>query len=430
MPSFLLWSTLSVANNWKRQTGLCQKKWTESYDTWTNKLAWRCLRQRWSRLHIVDSLKQQRQQANIEENKRLTHRLYILWKFIRPHTFIGTLVSISSLTILANEYVSRCLQFIGSEGCEHTTPYQGTVLLFKYLCCWLFRSNTASTGLVDGARKLSYSLAANNIAPDQGWTPIFGFLTALVPALLINVYIVGLNQLFDIEVDRINKPFLPLASKELSVRWAWVIVMLCGSLGLILGLVLPYTSVPLIGTLFASMLLGSMYSMPPIRLKKYPFLASFCILVVRGVLVNIGFSQHARIVAGYGASLSPCCWFYCIFFALFGISIALMKDIPDVKGDRLFQLRSFSVILGPQVVFRWTVIFLTLVFMMSSYVLWFIVPILFCKWLLAGCHLIFGLLLWFKSVHVDAENSAQVYQFYMFMWKLFYGVYILLPLAG
>jgi len=111
-------------------------------------------------------------------------------------------------------------------------------------------------------------------------------------------------------------------------------VVTCGGLGLLLGLLLPNTSMPLIGTLVASMLLGSIYSIPPIRLKRYPLLASFCILVVRGVLVNIGFSQHARIVAGYGATLSAACWFYSIFFALFGISIALMKDIPDVKVGR------------------------------------------------------------------------------------------------
>ena len=37
-------------------------------------------------------------------------------------------------------------------------------------------------------------------------------LTAVSPALLANVYIVGLNQLSDIEIDRVNKPELPLAS--------------------------------------------------------------------------------------------------------------------------------------------------------------------------------------------------------------------------
>jgi len=303
---------------------------------------------------------------------------------MRPHTFIGTFVSVSALTVLANEYVSYFLKTVGNHWCGNITttrqPNASRLLWKTLLCGWIHHPyHTGRTHVLGCSPKLAQDWAAGISLYQSGWTQILGFLTALVPALLINIYIVGLNQLFDIEVDRINKPFLPLASKELSVRWAWIIVVTCGGLGLLLGLLLPNTSMPLIGTLVASMLLGSIYSIPPIRLKRYPLLASFCILVVRGVLVNIGFSQHARIVAGYGATLSAACWFYSIFFALFGISIALMKDIPDVKGDRLFQLRSFSVILGPQLVFRWTVFFLTSVFLMSSCVLWFIVPIVSCE---------------------------------------------------
>ena len=35
-------------------------------------------------------------------------------------------------------------------------------------------------------------------------------------------------------------------------------------------------------------LLGTAYSLPPFRLKRFPILAAFCILVVRGSLVNLG----------------------------------------------------------------------------------------------------------------------------------------------
>lgn len=34
----------------------------------------------------------------------------------------------------------------------------------------------------------------------------------------MNICIVGLNQIFDVPIDRINKPYLPLASGELSMR--------------------------------------------------------------------------------------------------------------------------------------------------------------------------------------------------------------------
>jgi homogentisate phytyltransferase/homogentisate geranylgeranyltransferase len=43
-----------------------------------------------------------------------------------------------------------------------------------------------------------------------------GLLQALIPALCMNVYIVGLNQIYDIEIDKVNKPYLPLASGEYS----------------------------------------------------------------------------------------------------------------------------------------------------------------------------------------------------------------------
>nr|XP_025881749.1 probable homogentisate phytyltransferase 1, chloroplastic [Oryza sativa Japonica Group] len=49
-------------------------------------------------------------------------------------------------------------------------------------------------------------------------SPLFltGLLEAVVAALFMNIYIVGLNQLFDIEIDKVNKPTLPLASVEYS----------------------------------------------------------------------------------------------------------------------------------------------------------------------------------------------------------------------
>ena len=49
-------------------------------------------------------------------------------------------------------------------------------------------------------------------------------LQALGPALLMNICIVGLNQLYDVEIDRVNKPYLPLASGKLSEQQGrWIV---------------------------------------------------------------------------------------------------------------------------------------------------------------------------------------------------------------
>jgi hypothetical protein len=49
--------------------------------------------------------------------------------------------------------------------------------------------------------------------------------------LLGNAFIVGINQIFDKEIDVLNKPFLPVASGEMSKRFAWVAVALSAITG-------------------------------------------------------------------------------------------------------------------------------------------------------------------------------------------------------
>merc|ERR1711988_1592918 len=46
-----------------------------------------------------------------------------------------------------------------------------------------------------------------------------------------NAYIVGINQIYDVKIDEINKPFLPIAANLLSSKNAWVIVVSCLAAG-------------------------------------------------------------------------------------------------------------------------------------------------------------------------------------------------------
>ena len=53
----------------------------------------------------------------------------------------------------------------------------------------------------------------------------------LISLLLGNAFIVGINQIYDDEIDKLNKPFLPVASGEMSKRFAWLVVLLSGAVG-------------------------------------------------------------------------------------------------------------------------------------------------------------------------------------------------------
>lgn len=96
-----------------------------------------------------------------------------------------------------------------------------------------------------------------------------------------------------------------------------------------------------------------------------------CILVVRGSLINMGFFLQAKVSVlgaklaapsslGAAASLLsqvtrqyPEAVALTSFFAIFGVVIALMKDVPDVRGDVEYKIPSFSVKLGAARMFRY-----------------------------------------------------------------------------
>ncbi len=258
---------------------------------------------------------------------------------------------------------------------------------------------------------------------------IQGSLIVLVPAyiasLALNVYIVGLNQLTDIEIDRINKPFLPLASGEFSLRQGRWIVLLVGLLAIGMA---AAGGLYLFLTIGLAMLIGTVYSLPPLRLKGRPLWAALSIAFVRGFVANVGLFLHFH---QKFQPVSDIPWRLVISLALFffgfGLVIALYKDIPDLSGDRQFGIRTYTVNLGPEKVFAGGRIILTG---------FYLVPIIASLALLPRpdgfvlliAHLFLVVLFWLVSRSVDPTEPAAIMRFYMFLWGLFYAEYILLSL--
>jgi homogentisate phytyltransferase/homogentisate geranylgeranyltransferase len=173
-------------------------------------------------------------------------------------------------------------------------------------------------------------------------------------------------------------------------------------------------------------------------------LAAFCIVAVRGAVINAGFFAHAK-VAAFSSFTSvwqcltsdPRCWLSSLYFAVFGLVIALMKDVPDVKGDNLSNVRTFSVRLGPKLVYRSMQRLLTalfwgvgLAFFRGAAVHTTSTTAVRCGRVLVGLSsLLAGISVQREAIPVDPENPKEVYQFYMHLWKLFYLSYLVLPLA-
>ncbi|KAL2343213.1 hypothetical protein Fmac_004498 [Flemingia macrophylla] len=296
------------------------------------------------------------------------HSVDAFYRFSRPHTVIGTALSIISVSLLAVEKLSDI-------------------------------------------------------------SPLFfiGVLEAVVAALFMNIYIVGLNQLSDIEIDKINKPYLPLASGEYSFGTGVAIVTSFSIMSF--WLVWVVGSWPLFWALFASFVLGTAYSInvPMLRWKRFAVLAAMCILVVRAVIVQLAFFLHMQIhVYKRAAVFSKPLIFATAFMSFFSVVIALFKDIPDIEGDKVFGIQSFSVCLGQKPVF-WTCVTLLEIAYGVALLVGAASTCLWSKIVTGLGHAVLASLLWYHAKSVDLKSKASITSFYMFIWKLFYAEYLLIP---
>jgi homogentisate phytyltransferase/homogentisate geranylgeranyltransferase len=263
----------------------------------------------------------------------------------------------------------------------------------------------------------------------QPWSDsaITALCQALVSALLMNISIVGINQCFDVEIDKINKPYLPLASGEFSMATGIAIVAVTAVLSLLTGA--ASGSGPLFCTLAGSLVLGIVYSadLPFMRWKRFPYLAAACILAVRAVMVQLGFYHHIKQAVGAAQlELTRPLLFTVGFMLLFSVVIALFKDIPDVKGDTQAGVRTFSVRAGVERVF-WVCVGILAAAYAGGIAFGLSSADVCSRVVVAAGHAAFaGLLLW-RARQVDLQQTDELVDYYMFIWKLFYAEYLLIP---
>jgi homogentisate solanesyltransferase len=208
---------------------------------------------------------------------------------------------------------------------------------------WAFlRPHTIRGTIIGSVAVTAKALAENASLIDWGLLP--RALCGVLALLCGNAYIVGINQVYDVAIDKVNKPFLPLASERISMRTAWPLVLFMATAGLALTSALFG---PLVSSLYSiGLLLGTAYSVPPLRLKRFA-LASFSIVAtVRGFLLNFGVYHATRSALGLPFRWSSPIAFITAFVTIFATVIALAKDLPDVQGDAEYGISTLATKLG------------------------------------------------------------------------------------
>jgi lycopene elongase/hydratase (dihydrobisanhydrobacterioruberin-forming) len=188
---------------------------------------------------------------------------------------------------------------------------------------WLYLAGPVLVGVAYAAGSLSELFAPAAIA-------LFAYF--LLPA---NVYLYGVNDVFDREIDAANPKKGEKEARYRGQRVVPVAVAVTGALALALLPLLPTAAWPWIG---GFLLLGAAYSAPPIRFKTTPLLDS----VSNGLYIMPGAAAYAAVAGAQPPALAV------LGGWLWAMGMHTFSAIPDIEPDRETGIRTTATVLGAE----------------------------------------------------------------------------------
>jgi len=149
---------------------------------------------------------------------------------------------------------------------------------------------------------------------------------AVGAAAVLNAASNGLNQICDLENDRINKPHRPLPSGKMTLGRAWAFVAVTYAAALVMVAAVNRETF----AIYAIAALATVaYSAPPVRLKRHPVGSNLIIALIRGALLKVaGWAAVSTVLA----SVEP--WYIGSIYFVFLLGATTTKDFADIEGDR------------------------------------------------------------------------------------------------
>jgi len=189
----------------------------------------------------------------------------------------------------------------------------------------------------------SGAATAAGAAPREPWNAdllLYPFI-GLVMAAVLNAASNALNQIYDLEIDRINKPRRPLPSGRLSSREAWTFTLATYVVALGLAwFVEPAGRHECFWIVVVATVITVLYSAPPFRTKRLGIWANVTIAIPRGVLLKVAGWSAVKTIVG----TEP--WFIGAIFGLFLLGASTTKDFADMEGDARGGCRTLPIMYG------------------------------------------------------------------------------------
>ncbi|MBN2288043.1 MAG: UbiA family prenyltransferase [Candidatus Glassbacteria bacterium] len=200
-----------------------------------------------------------------------------------------------------------------------------------------------------------------HLAAGRAATVFYYIVLGALMAAVLNAASNVLNQVTDLENDRINKPgrMLPSGQVSIGAAVAFAAVLYAVALGLA-WLIVPAGRRECFWLVLAAAALTYVYSARPFRTKRHAIGANLTIAVPRGWLLKVaGWSC----VAPIATDVEP--WYIGGIFFLFLLGAASTKDYSDMEGDKAagcitlplrYGVRASAWMIAPSFVVPWLLI--------------------------------------------------------------------------
>jgi 4-hydroxybenzoate polyprenyltransferase len=178
---------------------------------------------------------------------------------------------------------------------------------------------------------------AGAVGPRLLWIALLAF-----SCVAASIYVV--NQIVDIESDRINHKLFFLPQGIISTRTAWLLASLCAAVGM--ALCLAFFDRLMVAIFVLSLLMGVLYNLPPFSLKDRAWGGVIANFVGHGMLTYlVGWHvahgalplDWTELGKGVVAALSP---------GFANAAVYVTTTIADKEGDRATGKCTFSVRYG------------------------------------------------------------------------------------
>ena len=183
-------------------------------------------------------------------------------------------------------------------------------------------------------------------------TPLINVVFACVSGALITAAANAINDVFDISIDRINKPHRPLPTGIVSINEGWIFSMFCFAAGIAFSLPINRQAF-----LIASVISVLLY-LYSAKFKRTVLVGNFIV----SLATAMAFIYGAVAIGQFTNAIIPA-----TFAFLMHLGREIIKDMEDIKGDRLHNAFTLPVKYGIHSA-KWAVIVVFILLIATTFI--------------------------------------------------------------